>query len=145
MSGRIGVWLMRSLAWMPLPWLRGLGAFLGRVLFVLAAPRRKVALRNLALCFPELTEAQRVELARSNFIVFCQTWLDRSWLWAAPREVVAERVKLQGAVHELDGDTPHHPVRAAFLQHGRGWPGAAAAHHAAFHLDLLHPPGPCGR
>ena len=37
MSGRIGVWLMRSLAWMPLPWLRGLGAFLGRVLFVLAA------------------------------------------------------------------------------------------------------------
>src|SRR5256885_10991981 len=78
MSGRIGVWLMRSLAWMPLPWLRGLGAFLGRVLFVLAAPRRKVALRNLALCFPELTEAQRVELARSNFIVFCQTWQDRS-------------------------------------------------------------------
>ncbi|WP_212644815.1 lipid A biosynthesis acyltransferase [Delftia sp. PE138] len=106
MSGRIGVWLMRSLAWMPLPWLRGLGAFLGRVLFVLAAPRRKVALRNLALCFPELTEAQRVDLARRNFIVFCQTWLDRSWLWAAPREVVAERVKLQGAVHELDGDTP---------------------------------------
>ena len=106
MSGRIGVWLMRSLAWMPLPWLRGLGAFLGRVLFVLAAPRRKVALRNLAMCFPELTEAQRVDLARRNFIVFCQTWLDRSWLWAAPREVVAERVKLQGAVHELDGDTP---------------------------------------
>lgn len=41
MSGRIGVWLMRSLAWMPLPWLRGLGAFLGRLLFVLAAPRRR--------------------------------------------------------------------------------------------------------
>lgn len=72
MIGRIGVWLMRSLAWMPLPWLRGLGAFLGRLLFVLAAPRRKVALCNLAMCFPELTEAQRVDLARRNFIVFAR-------------------------------------------------------------------------
>jgi hypothetical protein len=106
MSGRLGVWLMRSLAWLPLPWLRGLGAFLGRVLFVLAAPRRKVTLRNLALCFPELSEAERTDLARRNFIVFCQTWLDRSWLWSAPREVVAERVQLQGAVHELDGEAP---------------------------------------
>ncbi len=106
MSGRFGVWLMRSLAWMPLPWLRGLGALLGRLLFVLAAPRRKVALRNLALCFPELGESERRDLARRNFIVFCQTWLDRSWLWSAPREVVAARVKLQGAVHELDGETP---------------------------------------
>jgi KDO2-lipid IV(A) lauroyltransferase len=44
--------------------------------------------------------------ARESFIVFCQTWLDRSWLWSAPQSVVEQRVKLQGAVHELDGDVP---------------------------------------
>ncbi len=108
MMGRMGVWFMRLLAHLPLPLplLRGLGWLIGRVLFVLAAPRRRVALRNLALCFPQATPAQRRAWARETFVVFCQTWLDRSWLWAAPREVVLQRVQLQGAVHELDGDTP---------------------------------------
>ena len=59
MKTRLAVALMGLLAHLPLPLLRGLGWLLGRLLFVLAAPRRKVALRNLALCFPEVPEAQR--------------------------------------------------------------------------------------
>ena len=107
MSARLGVWFMQQvLARLPLPMLRGLGWALGRVLFVLAAPRRRVALRNLELCFPQATLAQRKVWARETFVVFCQTWLDRSWLWAAPRSVVEQRVQLTGALHELDGDTP---------------------------------------
>ena len=106
MTGRMGVWFMRVLAHVPLPLLRGLGWLIGRVLFVLAAPRRRVALRNLALCYPEATARQRRQWARESFVVFCQSWLDRSWLWFAPREVVQRRVTLQGALHELDGDAP---------------------------------------
>ena len=106
MSGRLGVWLMGLLAYLPLPVLRGLGWVLGRILFVLVVPRRKIALRNLALCFPQASPAQHRAWAREAFVVFCQTFLDRSWLWSAPREVVLRRVKLQGALHELDGDTP---------------------------------------
>ena len=106
MSGRLGVWLMGLLAYLPLPVLRVLGWVLGRILFVLVVPRRKIALRNLALCFPQASPAQHRAWAREAFVVFCQTFLDRSWLWSAPREVVLRRVKLQGALHELDGDTP---------------------------------------
>ena len=106
MSGRLGVWLMGLLAYLPLPVLRGLGWVLGRILFVLVVPRRKIALRNLALCFPQASPAQHRAWAREAFVVFCQTFLDRSWLWSAPREVVLRRVKLQGALHELEGDTP---------------------------------------
>ena len=106
MTGRMGVWFMRLLAPVPLPLLRCLGWLIGRVLFVLAAPRRRVALRNLALCYPEATARQRRQWARESFVVFCQSWLDRSWLWFAPREVVQRRVTLQGALHELDGDAP---------------------------------------
>ncbi len=106
MTGRLGVWFMRVLAHLPLPALRALGWCLGQLLYVLAVPRRKVALRNLALCFPEATAAQRRRWARETFVVFCQTWLDRSWLWFAPREVVQRRVRLQGALNELEGDTP---------------------------------------
>ena len=106
MSARLGVWFMGVLAHLPLPVLRALGWALGQVLYLLAAPRRRVALRNLELCFPQEPLRQRRAWARETFVVFCQTWLDRSWLWSAPRAVVERRVQLQGALHELDGDTP---------------------------------------
>ena len=106
MSGRLGVWLMGLLAYLPLPVLRGLGWVLGRILFVLVVPRRKIALRNLALCFPQASPAQHRAWAREAFVVFCQTFLDRSWLWSAPRAGVLRRVTLQGALHEREGDTP---------------------------------------
>lgn len=106
MTGRLGVGFMRLLALLPLPVLRGMGWLIGQALYLLAAPRRRVALRNLSLCFPEATEAQRRQWARESFVGFCQTWLDRSWLWFAPRDVVLDRVKLTGAMDELLGDTP---------------------------------------
>lgn len=106
MTGRLGVWFMRVLALLPLSVLRGMGWLIGRTLFVLAAPRRRVALRNLALCYPDAPEAQRRAWAQETFVVFCQTWLDRSWLWFAPRDVVQQRVKLIGALGELEGDVP---------------------------------------
>ena len=97
MSARLGVWFMQQvLARLPLRVLRAMGWGIGRVLFVLAAPRRKVALRNLELCFPQATPAQRRIWARETFVVFCQTWLDRGWLWAAPREVVLRRGEAVG-------------------------------------------------
>ena len=103
---KVGVGLMHVLAKLPLPVLRGLGRVLGNVLYVVAVPRRKVALRNLELCFPEKTLAERKELGKESIVVFCQTFLDRSWLWFGSEELVRSRVKLTGAVHELDGDTP---------------------------------------
>ncbi len=103
---KLGVGAMHVLAKLPLPVLRGLGKVVGLVLFVLAAKRRKIALRNFELCFPEMPEAQRRALAKQTFVVFCQTFLDRSWLWFGSEALVRSRVKLEGAIHELDGDTP---------------------------------------
>ncbi|MBU6465374.1 MAG: lipid A biosynthesis acyltransferase [Burkholderiales bacterium] len=106
MSGKMGVALMRLLAHVPLPLLRALGWVIGEVLFVLAVPRRRVALRNLALCFPQESAATRRRWARQSFVAFCQSWLDRSWLWFAPRETVLSRVRLTGALEELEGNAP---------------------------------------
>lgn len=106
MMARLGIALLNLLGRLPLPWLRALGAMIGRVLFVLARPRRRIALRNLALCFPDVPEPQRRAWARETFEVFCQTFLDRGWLWSGSEALVRSRVKLTGAVHELDGDTP---------------------------------------
>ena len=75
-----GILFMRLIAPLPLSWIRGLGAVLGWVLYPLVAPRRKVVLTNLALCFPERSEAERQSLARQSFVYFAQSFLDRAWL-----------------------------------------------------------------
>ncbi|MDW8478766.1 MAG: LpxL/LpxP family Kdo(2)-lipid IV(A) lauroyl/palmitoleoyl acyltransferase [Xanthomonadales bacterium] len=52
-----------------LPWRlqRALGAALGRLLSALLRRRRAIAAGNLALCFPELTDAERAALLRRHF------------------------------------------------------------------------------
>jgi KDO2-lipid IV(A) lauroyltransferase len=103
---RLGVLFMRAIAHLPLSWVRGMGAALGVFLYAVVIPRRRIALRNLELCFPQWTPAQRKAVARQHFIRFAQAFLDRSWLWHAPPDVVRQRLQLVGAVHEVDGAAP---------------------------------------
>ena len=102
----LGVALMKSLAHVPLRLLRALGWVLGAVLFGLVRSRRRVVMANLQVCFPDLSPDQRRDLAWQTFIHFAQAWLDRSWLWHAPADVVRQRLQLTGAVHELTQPTP---------------------------------------
>jgi Kdo2-lipid IVA lauroyltransferase/acyltransferase len=97
----LGVLLMRMLAPLPLPLLRGLGFVLGHVLYVLAVPRRRVVWVNLSLCFPSLSVAQRRRLARQAMVRFTQAWLDRSWLWHGSATQLRRRLSLSGAVNTL--------------------------------------------
>ena len=101
MTTHPGVWLMRALAPLPLPWLRALGDVLGRLLFALARRRRHIALVNLRLAFPAWSEAERMDVARRSFIAFAQSFIDRAWVWHAPDAVVRQRIRLTGAVDEL--------------------------------------------
>ena len=96
-----GILFMRALAPLPLGVVRALGNALGRLLFVAARPRRRIALTNLRLCFPHWTEAERVALARRNFVYFTQAFLDRSWLWHGDPAVVRHRLRITGAVDDL--------------------------------------------
>ena len=61
----------------------------GRVLYVVARPRRRVVDTNLALCFPDKSPEERRRIARETFVYVAQSWLDRSWLWHAPRRTGA--------------------------------------------------------
>jgi len=96
-----GILFMRALALLPLGLVRALGGLLGRLLFVLARSRRRIALTNLRLCFPQLGEAERVALARRNFVYFAQAFLDRSWLWHGEPALVRRRLRITGAVQDL--------------------------------------------
>ena len=81
-------------------------AVLGHLLHTLARPRRHVVDTNLALCFPDMPPEERRRIARETFVHVAQAFLDRGWLWHARRAVVERRIRLHGALHEFEGDTP---------------------------------------
>ena len=80
LGSRLGIGFMRAIAPLPLPLVRGFGAFLGRILHVVAVPRRRVVDTNLAVCFPEKSQAERRAIAKETFVYVAQSWLDRGWL-----------------------------------------------------------------
>jgi len=63
----LGIGLMTLLARLPWAWQRALGRRLGQVLRLVLRARRRVAARNLALCFPDLAPEARKALLRDSF------------------------------------------------------------------------------
>jgi KDO2-lipid IV(A) lauroyltransferase len=101
-----GVLFMRLISPLPLGVVRALGAVVGWLLYLLAVPRRRVVMVNLALCFPQQPLAVRRRWARECFVYFAQAWFDRSWLWHGSEKVLRLRLRLVGAVDELRGTAP---------------------------------------
>ena len=61
---RLALGILWLLQWLPLPLLAALGTGLGRLLYRLAGSRRRIALRNLELCFPDMPLAERQAVVR---------------------------------------------------------------------------------
>ncbi len=96
---RMALGLMWLLHWLPLAWLARLGRGFGGLLYRFANERRHVALTNLCLCFPEMPEAEREELARRHFKAFGRSFLERSLLWWAPSQRLCQIVSIEGREH----------------------------------------------
>jgi len=101
MFSTLGVGFMHLLARWPLTWVRGLGAVLGWLLYWGVPARRRVVQVNLALCWPDTSQAERDRMAKACFVYFAQAWLDRSWLWHAPAHVVQQRLNWVGDLAAL--------------------------------------------
>lgn len=129
---------MRLLAKLPLAWVRALGRLLGWLLYALVAPRRHVVVTNLALCFPERSSREIKGLARQSFVYFAQAWLDRSWLWHAPRAVLEKRLRLHGALDAFQGNAP----TIVFSPHFYGLDAGASAinMHVARNFTSIYTP-----
>ena len=90
------VWLVHLL---PLGLQAALGRGLGRVLHRFARGRRRVALRNVALCLPELSDAGRAALVREHFQWLARSLLERALLWYASPERLQRLIRVEGDVH----------------------------------------------
>jgi len=98
--GRLGahaaIFLMWLLHFLPLSVLAALGQGLGWVLWRVAGSRRRVALTNLRLCFPEWSPARREALGREHFVWLARSLLERSLLWFASEERLLGMVRVEG-------------------------------------------------
>jgi len=90
------VWLLHLL---PFRVLALVGHALGVMLFLLPTERRRVALTNLALCFPALPADERRRLARAHFAAFTRSVLDRGIAWWSSRARLMRIVLVEGWEH----------------------------------------------
>ncbi len=121
MGTQAGLCFLKWLSYLPLSWLRALGAALGRVLYLVVPSRRHVLLTNLRVCFPALHEEARQDLARQSFVYFAQAWLDRSWLWHRSPDCIQARVILTGEVQSLLAAQPTVVFAPHFVGLDVGW------------------------
>jgi len=98
LGSRILLSLFWLLHWLPLAALAAVGRGLGRLLYVLAGSRRKIALRNLELCFPEKSEAERCALAKEHFLWLGRSILERGVLWFASVDRLKRLIHVEGDV-----------------------------------------------
>jgi KDO2-lipid IV(A) lauroyltransferase len=94
------VWLLH---WLPLPLLALLGRGFGLLLHAGGGARRRVALRNVALCFPELKPAQQAALVREHFQWLGRSLLERGVLWHASRERLKRLIQVEGEPRFAEG------------------------------------------
>jgi len=89
------MWLLQCL---PLGVQAALGRALGRLLHAVAGSRRRVALRNVQLCFTEQPVEARRALVRKHFQWLGRSLLERGLLWFASPERLRRLIHVEGDV-----------------------------------------------
>ena len=91
------IWFL--VAQLPYRWQMGLGRALGRLMLRLAKSRRRIAERNLALCFPELSAQQREQLLRRNFASNGIALMETGMAWFRSSRWLRRRFTIEGLEH----------------------------------------------
>lgn len=95
---RLALGLLWLLHWLPLPMLAALGRGLGAVLHTLARSRRRIALRNLELCFPDMPLPERQTLVKDHFGWLLRSLLERSVLWWGRPDRIRRLIQVEGDI-----------------------------------------------
>ena len=95
----VGIGIASLLARLPWSLQRVLGRGIGRLLMVLFGSRRRVAARNLALCFPELDADAQAALLRRSFEELGIGLFEFARAWWGSVEPMRGKVTVEGLEH----------------------------------------------
>lgn len=97
------LWLGLGLLWLivQLPYrvLLGLGRALGAVMRIFATERGEIITKNLQLCFPSMSSAEREQLLRENFASTGIAFFEMAMSWWWPKERLAKLAHIEGLEH----------------------------------------------
>jgi len=92
----LGVIILYTISWLPYKLQLMLGRLVGRLFFKIGSSRKKVALKNLQLCFPQMSAVDHQQMLKKNFentgIALFETGM--GWWW--PDWRVRRKVKVVG-------------------------------------------------
>lgn len=140
LKDRIAPLLFKLLALLPLGALRILGSMSGRLMWLSRGRAAKVTLKNISLCFPELSAAAQRELARQSLRETAKTAMEagaiwrNSWPW------------LQGKIVAMEGDEILRAQLAAgkgvvvLAPHHGNWEVVAPYLASVAHLTAMYQP-----
>ncbi|MGB2161185.1 MAG: hypothetical protein ACPH11_03960 [Gammaproteobacteria bacterium] len=76
--------LWQGLCHLPTSWHPAIGKSCGKLLFIFAGGRKKIAQANLALCFPNLSKMEQQKLLRDNFLHLGRSLIETgiAWFWS---------------------------------------------------------------
>jgi KDO2-lipid IV(A) lauroyltransferase len=133
----IGLWWLLVL--LPYPVILLLGRLLGRLMFRFGGQRRIIAQRNLALCFPQMSDAERASLLRANFLSYGIAFFEVGMAWWWPNRRFDRLIQIEGLenLHNLQQQG-----RGALLMaiHYTTLEVGASALSAEFSIDGMYRP-----
>jgi len=88
--------LFRLATLLPYRWQLGLGRVLGRIIGQHSDYRRHVVRTNLEICFPELSDRQRLDLERRVFESFGMGLIELGIAWWLPDRRIAHLARVEG-------------------------------------------------
>jgi len=97
------LWLGLGVLWLivqlPYRLLLGIGRALGAVMYRVAGERRRIAARNLELCFPNLPGDERQRLLKENFASTGIAFFEMAMSWWWPKARLARLAHIEGLEH----------------------------------------------
>jgi len=91
--------LARTLSRWPRPAMCLLSGMIGRLVYVLVRRRRRIALTNLSIAFPDQSAAEREAIAKRHYKAFVISLIDRFALWEGPVKQLEHMVRVSGWTH----------------------------------------------
>ncbi len=95
----IGLGVLRALYYLPLSWQFWLGRMIGRVAWRVARKRRRIAVTNIDLCFPEKSPDERARICLQHFEDLGISLFEMAQAWWAPDERFEKIVSFEGLEH----------------------------------------------
>jgi len=129
--------LFHLIGLLPFPLLWALGMGLGHLAYFLVGSRRRVALRNLAICFPDLTENARGRLAARHFGYLGVAVFTQGLMGVRSRRRLGRIVKFRHREYIEDSLRDGHNL-ICMMPHFIGMELGGTAYNALIHPRILY-------